>query len=156
MFFYLLKIIKYHKPKYLFLENVPNLLSHNDGKTWEFMKRKIAKLNYDIDQKVLSPVDYKIPQTRDRLYIVGKLDGLRDFEWPKKSKAKPNLKKFLIKSPERNKVLTEKKRESSWCLEAIFKKIPKDSYLPNPIWAMEFEQHTLLKTKHHFLQKKMS
>ena len=42
--------------KYLFLENVPNLLSHNDGKTWEFMKRKIAKLNYDIDQKVLSPV----------------------------------------------------------------------------------------------------
>ena len=56
MFFYLLKIIKFHKPKYLFLENVPNLLSHNDGKTWEFMKRKIAKLNYDIDQKVLSPV----------------------------------------------------------------------------------------------------
>ena len=49
-------------------------------------EKKIAKLNYDIDQKVLSPVDFKIPQTRDRLYIVGKLDGLRDFEWPKKVK----------------------------------------------------------------------
>ena len=44
MFFYLLKIIKYHKPKYLFLENVPNLLSHNDGKTWEFMKKKDCKI----------------------------------------------------------------------------------------------------------------
>ena len=41
MFFYLLKIIKFHKPKYLFLENVPNLLSHNDGKTWEFMKKRL-------------------------------------------------------------------------------------------------------------------
>ena len=123
MFFYLLKIIKYHKPKYLFLENVPNLLSHNGGKTWNFMKRKIAKLNYDIDQKVLSPVDFKIPQTRDRLYIVGKLDGLRDFEWPKKSKAKPNLKKFLVKSPERNKVLTEKREKVLNVWKQFLKKI---------------------------------
>ena len=154
MFFYLLKIIKFHKPKYLFLENVPNLLSHNDGKTWEFMKRKIAKLNYDIDQKVLSPVDFKIPQTRDRLYIVGKLDGLRDFEWPKKSKTKPNLKKFLVKSPERNKVLTEKREKVLNVWKQFLKKIPKDSYLPNPIWAMEFGATYPYEDKTPFASKK--
>lgn len=138
MFFYLLKIIKYHKPKYLFLENVPNLLSHNNGKTWEFMKRKIAKLNYDIDQKILSPIDFKVPQTRDRLYIVGKLDGLKDFKWPKKSNVKPDLKKFLIKSPEINKVLTKRKEKVLNFWKLFLKKIPKNTYLPNPLWTMEF------------------
>ena len=72
MFFHLFRIIKYHKPKYLFLENVPTLLSHNEGKTWNFMKNQISKLKYEVDYKVLSPVDYNIPQTRDRLYIVAK------------------------------------------------------------------------------------
>ena len=45
MFFYLIKIIKYHKPKYLFLENVPNLIGHNNGETWQYMKKKISKKN---------------------------------------------------------------------------------------------------------------
>ena len=44
MFFYLIKIIKFHKPKFLFLENVPNLLNHGQGKTWNFMKKKLLLL----------------------------------------------------------------------------------------------------------------
>ena len=51
MFFQLIKIIKYHKPKYLFLENVPNLLNHNNGETWNFMKKQIENLNYDVQGK---------------------------------------------------------------------------------------------------------
>ena len=34
LFEYVVKIIKYHKPKYILLENVPNLKVHNDGETW--------------------------------------------------------------------------------------------------------------------------
>ena len=59
MFFQIIKIIKYHKPKYLFLENVPNLLNHNNGETWNFMKKQIENLNYDVDQKILSPLILK-------------------------------------------------------------------------------------------------
>ena len=69
MFFYLLRIIRKHKPKYIFLENVPNLLGHDKGRTWNFMKKKLSILKYDIDQKILSPIDFNVPQTRDRLYI---------------------------------------------------------------------------------------
>ncbi len=138
MFFYLFKIIKHHKPKYLFLENVPNLLSHNNGKTWKFMKKEISKLNYDIDQKILSPVDFNVPQTRDRLYIVAKQNNLDDFEWPKKIKQKHNLKKFLISKPKKNKKLSELKNNVLETWKKFLKKIPKGTYMPNPIWSMEF------------------
>ena len=45
-------------------------------------------MHYPIDQKILSPVDFNVPQTRDRLYIVAKQNNLDDFEWPKKIKQK--------------------------------------------------------------------
>jgi DNA (cytosine-5)-methyltransferase 1 len=138
MFFYLLKIIKLHKPNYLILENVPNLLTHSNGKTWEYMKKKILKIGYDIDQKILSPIDFKIPQTRDRLYIVAKRGDLKNFKWPKKSKVKPNLKKFLIKKPSKDKNLTELKSKILGVWKTFLSKIPKNAYLPNPLWSMEF------------------
>ena len=138
MFFYLIKIIKYHKPKYLFLENVPNLIGHNNGETWEYMKKKISKIGYDVDQKILSPTDYNIPQIRNRLYIVAKKNKLTDFEWPKKIKQTNNLKKFLVSKPKKNKKLSELKKEVLDVWKYFLKKIPKKTYLPNPLWAMEF------------------
>jgi len=138
MFFYLLRIIKLHKPNYLILENVPNLLTHSNGKTWEYMKKKILKIGYEIDQKILSPIDFKIPQTRDRLYIVAKRGDLKNFKWPKKSKVKPNLKKFLIKKPSKDKNLTELKSKILGVWKTFLSKMPKNAYLPNPLWSMEF------------------
>ena len=138
MFFYLFKIIKQHKPKYLFLENVPNLLTHNKGKTWIFMKNKISRLGYDIEHKVLSPVDFNIPQTRDRLYIVAKQNNLNDFEWPQKNIPKNNLKKFLVSKPKKNKKLTKLKNTVLETWKGFLKRIPKNTYMPNPIWSMEF------------------
>lgn len=138
MFFHLFKIIKYHKPKYLFLENVPNLLYHNNGRTWQFMKKQIQKLNYEIEQKIISPMDFKIPQTRDRLYIVARQNSLINFEWPEKVKSLPDLKKFLVNNPKNEKKLTENKQKVFNFWKKFFKKIPKKTYLPNPLWTMEF------------------
>ncbi len=138
MFFHLFRIIKYHKPKYLFLENVPTLLSHNEGKTWNFMKNQISKLKYEVDYKVLSPVDYNIPQTRDRLYIVAKQNNLEDFIWPKKIRKKIDLKKFLISNPKKERKLTKLKKDVLEFWKFFLKKIPKENYLPNPLWTMEF------------------
>ena len=74
------------------------------------MKKQIENLNYDVDQKILSPVDFKIPQTRDRLYIVAKQNKLDSFEWPKKYKTKPNLKRFWYQNQREIKRLTEKNK----------------------------------------------
>ena len=86
------KIIKSHKPQFLFLENVPNLKAHNNGKTWDYMKKRLMKLGYQIDQKIISPIDFNVPQTRDRLYIVARRDKLNGFRWPNKLKPKHKRK----------------------------------------------------------------
>ena len=102
------------------------------------MKKKISKLNYDIDQKILSPLDFNVPQTRDRLYIVAKQNKLDDFVWPIKIKQKNDLKKFLISKPKNNRKLTDKKNTIIETWKKFLKKIPKRTYMPNPIWSMEF------------------
>ena len=74
--------IKYHKPTYLFLENVATLKGHDEGNTWDTIKIELKKLKYDVTQEVLSPHQFGIPQHRKRLYIVGKLKGLNQFRFP--------------------------------------------------------------------------
>ena len=138
MFFYLLRIIRKHKPKYIFLENVPNLLGHDKGKTWNFMKKKLSILKYDIDQKILSPIDFNVPQTRDRLYIVAKRNKLNGFTWPLKENKKFNLNKYISKNPKIIKQVSSQRKKVIKTWELFFKKIPKRNYLPNPLWTMEF------------------
>jgi DNA (cytosine-5)-methyltransferase 1 len=138
MFFYLLKIIKTHNPKFLFLENVPNLIAHDKGRTWDFMKKKIMKLGYQIDQKIISPLDFNVPQTRDRLYIVAKKNELNGFKWPDKLKPKNNLKNYLSKNPKVLRKITEKREIVINTWKYFLSKIPKNNYLPNPLWTMEF------------------
>lgn len=138
MFFYLLKIIKIHKPEFLLLENVPNLLSHEKGKTWSFMKNKIISLGYDVDQKIISPIDFNIPQTRDRLYIVARKNKLNGFVWPEKLKEKNNLAQYLISKPKKIRKLTELKENVLKTWKLFLNNIPKKNYLPNPLWSMEF------------------
>lgn len=159
MFFYLIKIIKFHKPKFLFLENVPNLLNHSQGKTWNFMKKKISKLGYEVDQKIVSPIDFNIPQTRNRMYIVAKKNKLNGFTWPKKLKPKNNLKKYLSKDPKLIKEMSEQRKNAIETWKLFLTKMPKTGYLPNPLWSMEFgatypfENTTPLKIKLKELKK---
>ena len=77
MFFYILKYIELSnkKPKVLMLENVKNLLTHDDGKTFETMVRMLNDFGYHVKYKVMNTSDYTyIPQNRERLFIVCFLD----------------------------------------------------------------------------------
>jgi DNA (cytosine-5)-methyltransferase 1 len=69
------------KPKYFILENVKGLLSNDKGKTWKTIWEALNKLQgYAIDWKILNTKDYGIPQSRERLFIVGKRGG--KYMWP--------------------------------------------------------------------------
>ena len=70
LFFDIARIIKYHKPKVVFLENVKNLLNHNNGNTFKVIKETLEELGYNVFYKVLKASDYGLPQNRPRLYIV--------------------------------------------------------------------------------------
>lgn len=71
LFFDVARIIKFHKPKVILLENVRNLLSHDKGRTFSLIKQVLKEeLNYDIFYCILDAKSW-VPQHRERIFIVG-------------------------------------------------------------------------------------
>lgn len=61
------------RPSYLLLENVPGLLSHDQGRTFATIIGALSELGYDVAWQVLNSADFGVPQSRKRVYIVGYL-----------------------------------------------------------------------------------
>lgn len=143
LFDWVKRILESHHPRFFVLENVPNLGRHKKGQTWARMEAELRNLGYLVDDKLLSPHEFGIPQIRERFYIVGELGeiGLEGFRWPEPSRdvAEPALESVLDKNPPGVKRLT---RQGRCCLETwqeFLQKFPADTKFPSfPIWAMEF------------------
>jgi len=77
LFFETLKVIKATEPKVVLLENVKNLVSHDNGNTFRVILDALEQNNYYVKHKVLNGNTHgNIPQNRERIYIV----GFKDFE----------------------------------------------------------------------------
>lgn len=76
LFFEVARIIKAKHPKYILLENVRNLVSHDNGKTYKIIRETLKKLGYRLTEKplILSPYQFGVPQDRERIYIPGIYD----------------------------------------------------------------------------------
>ena len=77
LFFEIARIAAAKKPKYLLLENVPGLLSHDGGRTFAVILGALDELGYDVAWEVLNSADHNVPQSRKRVYIIGFLRGKR-------------------------------------------------------------------------------
>lgn len=79
LFFEIVRLLKEtekeNKPRYIFLENVKNLLSINQG--WDFAKvlDQLDENGYDAEWDVINSKDFGVPQNRERVFIVGHLRG---------------------------------------------------------------------------------
>ncbi|MCL2373909.1 MAG: DNA (cytosine-5-)-methyltransferase [Treponema sp.] len=84
LFFDIARIVKYHSPKILFLENVKNFEKHDKGKTLKIIITTLADLGYDVNHKVLNASDYGLPQNRERIFLVcfRKNMNIHDFQFP--------------------------------------------------------------------------
>lgn len=71
LFFEIARIAAIKKPKYLLLENVPGLLSHDKGRTFAAILGALDDLGYDVTWQVLNSADHHVAQSRKRVYIVG-------------------------------------------------------------------------------------
>ena len=76
LFFEVARILKAKRPKYIMLENVRNLVSHNNGDTYKTICETLKGLGYRIpkDPLILSPYQFGVPQVRERVYIPGVYD----------------------------------------------------------------------------------
>lgn len=72
LFFSLMNVIKKRKPSIVFLENVKNLVSHDNGNTFKTILKHLQDEGYFVKYKVLNAMEYgNVPQNRERIYIVG-------------------------------------------------------------------------------------
>ncbi len=75
LFFDIARIIKAKRPRFLCLENVKGLLSHDEGRTFSVIICTLDELGYDVQWQVLNSKDFGVPQNRERVIIVGHLRG---------------------------------------------------------------------------------
>lgn len=98
LFFDVARIVKAKKPKIVFMENVKNFASHDNGRTLEVVKNTMEELGYTFNQRVLNAVDYGVPQKRERIYMVcfRKDLNISQFSYPKPFKLTKHVEDFLL------------------------------------------------------------
>lgn len=71
LFFQLERIFLEKQPKIIFLENVKNLVGHDNGNTFNVILNRLHNAGYYVKYQVLNAMHYgNIPQNRERIYIV--------------------------------------------------------------------------------------
>lgn len=135
LFFDIEQIIEKHKPKVVFLENVKNLISHDNGNTFKTIIETLEiKLGYKVFHKVLNSATHaNVPQNRERIFIVAfdprQVKNYSNFEFPKPIKLTKTIHDFLDKGkqndvfyykkehqyyPELEKTMTSKDTVYQW------------------------------------------
>jgi DNA (cytosine-5)-methyltransferase 1 len=158
LFYEYARLVKEIKPKVFIYENVPGMLSHDNGNTWKVISSIFDQLGYNWNLYKLSAKDYGIPQNRTRIYVVGFRNDLEKL--PPAQIPKVELKKFVQdyldkavdekyyhgekgfkwitkpKSLEKRVNINEKisrtqaaNQQFNWCGDMVFEKFdPKKSY----------------------------
>jgi len=134
------RILDAKRPRFIILENVPNLVRHADGATWDYIRRELRALNYAVEERRFSPHQFGIPQVRERSFIVGRLGSLEGFEWPETpARSKTDIRAVLDTRPEDGHPLPSHLCEAIDIWQELLDRLPKDRPLPTfPMWAMEW------------------
>jgi DNA (cytosine-5)-methyltransferase 1 len=158
LFFNVAAILKQKKPSYFILENVPNLLKHDGGKTWEKIQRILVRdLGYTIRAEQFSPHNFGIPQIRERVYILGSLRPLDEFCWPETSDGDTSIDSVLDQCPSDARALSKQVLECLNVWDEFIKACPPDVTLPSfPLWTMEWgATYPFEETTPHAEQKRL-
>lgn len=98
LFFEIIRIVKSHQPKIIFLENVENIIEHDDQRTFLRIFNELAECGYDVKYKTLQPYEYTgVPQRRKRIFIVAfkSLEHCDRFSFPEKCADKKSINDII-------------------------------------------------------------
>ena len=137
---YVIAILNKHRPRMLIMENVPNLLRHEGGKTWQGIRQRLESAGYSVSENRLSPDMFGVPQLRERCFIVGRRAGLDGFVWPVRTPPVDlSIRTILDHRPAEARYLKPHFIEYLNAWQALLDALPEESALPTwPMWAMEF------------------
>lgn len=106
LFFEVIRFLKAHQPRFVFLENVANLAEHDEGRTFQIIYRSLVECGYYIRYRVMRASEYgNVPQIRDRIYIVAfkRPEDCDSFRFPEPIKLEKSIESVIDR--------TKKKRE---------------------------------------------
>ena len=141
LFQYILKIIDRHAPSFIIFENVPHILRHAGGRTWNRIRESLVSRGYDVSYSKISPHLLGIPQIRYRAIIVASLNGLDHFTWPDVTSSPPqtDLSAVLDTHPLAAESLSPQYLQYLTVWDHFLRLLGPSVKMPSfPIWAMEF------------------
>lgn len=128
LFFDIEQIIEKHRPKVVFLENVKNLIAHDNGKTFKVILEVLEeKLGYKVFHKVLNSMEHaNIPQNRERIFIVAfdpnQVKNFNKFKFPKEIKLTNTIHDYLDSQKQEDKFYYSKNHKYYPELEKVITK----------------------------------
>lgn len=147
LFFEIARLLTAKQPKYIVLENVRNLVSHDNGNTWEVIKETLHNLGYVLTEEpiIMSPHQLGVPQLRERVYILGvhKSLGIKklDIKVPNRDKSSLNIYEagIIDENPDPKYKITEYEEMVLNAWDEFHRGI-KAKTLGFPIWSSEFKE----------------
>lgn len=151
LFFHIARIINHHKPKYLMLENVRNLVSHDEGNTWRTIAKNLKELGYVFQDPpiIFSPHLIGVPQFRERVIILAQRKELPYnaggfFSPDELEPAECDITSILHKKSEKVNLAPYKLSKEETLIVNVWNDFIKGikGPLPGfPVWADEFRGH---------------
>ena len=107
LFYQVTRFAETFHPRFIFLENVSNLMEHDKGRTFITIHNELISRGYIIRYKVLRSSEYGgVPQIRDRIYIIAFRD-VRDcdkFEFPPKMKLETDIESIVKRNEKKHNI----------------------------------------------------
>lgn len=139
LFFKVLDILEQKRPRNFILENVPNILRHDGGRTLRKIEGLLQDLNYNVLINRFSPHNFGIPQVRERAYFIGSQYDLANFHWPTRHPGATDITDVLDDSVAPRRAVPDQTLRAIDIWDDFLKRSPRSVKLPSfPIWAMEF------------------
>lgn len=148
LFFEIERILNYHKTKYIILENVRNLVSHDHGNTWKVIYSHLQKIGYRLTTKplILSPHQFGVPQLRERVVILGiydpencKKDLIINFDNLKNKEDNSIYDIIETKKVEKKYYITEREKYILNAWDQFYKGV-NENIIGFPVWYDFFKQ----------------
>lgn len=98
MFKYFISVVKYLKPQFFVLENVPNVTTTLNGYFKDEIINSFKQIGYDVEAKVLNAYNYGVPQQRKRAFFIGQIDKLT-ISFPNEVDKKISVKEAIYDLP---------------------------------------------------------
>ena len=118
LFYDYVRLVVESQPKVFIFENVRGMINHDKKRTWKIVKETFKSMNYRIfineedgvEIPFLNSKNYGIPQSRDRVFVIGMRDdpNFSDFKFPKKEVLKKTVNDYLEENVDAKYYLTEK------------------------------------------------